>query len=129
MNKFAEYSQTYARTGDDHDCEVYSMKLLVRMNDNRSIRRLDGENIDGRNLVDNNIANGMNNRINNGLDEVEDHFNFATISSTCGFGLVSQTSSETSSDTESIKSCKSSFSVSNTDDELQGIIERFSTVI
>ena len=105
------------------------MKLLVRMNDNRSTGRLYGGNIDGENLVDNSIDNGMNNRINNGLDEVENNFDLATICNTSDFGLVSQTSSETSSDNESIKSCKSSFSVSTTDDELQGIIERFSTVI
>ena len=132
MYKFAEYSTTYARTGDDYDCEVYSMKLLARMNGNRSTESLDGDDIYGENLVDNRMNNWMNNRMNNRvkkvLDEVQD-FDLATDRNTSCFVLSSQTSSETSSDSESTKSCKSTFSVSNTDDELQSIIERFSTVV
>ena len=126
MNKYEEYSQSYASAGDDLEEDDYSMKLLLRMNSNRCR----GLSADSAESGETRVDNGIFSRIDSIENRFEDVFPVTQVSLTNGYASnvnqASQTSSETNSDSDSIKSCPS---IRNTDDELQGIIESFSTAI
>jgi len=120
MNKYADYSESYARAGDDYECKDYSMRLLIRLNGSRSRDECNDCAIDIENIENGRIGNS----VDYGIDKIETHCDTSTNSNSSTTSSFS--SSDSFSDGDSVKSC---LSASPIDDAIQKIIEKFSTAI